>query len=186
MYIYINIYELPIGTGDFTKSIWAFAGVADSGSGVAHRWWSLVAAMGVWRDISSSEDEQEEKLSIPMRIVQLFWYHSPMILWWIQPLVQDCKMTVEQESFIYCGALFLQLAGLLAKHFTGIYLVSFQMASHLATSSLGLSHFLRRWRGTFGYISDCSLSCKWPTTEQNWRSEDPGCNISIVGGFSSI
>jgi hypothetical protein len=35
---YIYIYKLPIGTGDFTKSIWVFAGVADSGSGVAHRW----------------------------------------------------------------------------------------------------------------------------------------------------
>ena len=100
-----------------------------------------------------------------------------------KPLVQDCTMTVEQESFIYCGALFLQLAGLLAKHFTGIYLVSFQMAPHLATSSLGLSHFLRRWKGTFGYISDCSLSCMWPNTEQNWRSEDPGCNISHCGRF---
>ena len=80
--IYTYIHELPIGTGDFTKSIWAFAGVADSGSGVAHRWWSLVAAMGVWRDISSSEDEQEEKLSIPMRIVQLFlisFPHDPMM-----------------------------------------------------------------------------------------------------------
>jgi len=69
-YIYYN--ELPIGTGDFAKSIWVFVGVADSGSGVAHRWSSFVAAMGVWRDISSSEDEEEEKLSIPMRIFQLF------------------------------------------------------------------------------------------------------------------
>ena len=83
-YIIIYIYELPIGTGDSAKSIWVFAGVADSGSGVAHRWWSFVAAMGVWHDISSSEDEEEEKLSIPMRIFQLFWYHSPMIPWWIQ------------------------------------------------------------------------------------------------------
>ena len=61
--------------------------------------------MGVWREVSSSEEE--------------VGHHIKLILKPTNPIPQDDDLepplTVEQHDFIYCGALFVALAGRLAR-----------------------------------------------------------------------
>ena len=109
--------------------------------------------MGVWRELSSSSEEEVGLNHI---------YNNVPVRQIVQEDFEDPGLTVEQLSFLHCGAEFVAMAGYLAG-IPGSAISSEEsltccMCSYCQWPSLGLLWFIQRWVKPFGYVSDCSLA----------------------------